>query len=832
MKVSSQPPSQPTLVRPGPIPLQQPQPVTPVSQAVYTSQGESIPSYSVPDIHPTPASAFMPYETPSRSDRWNQRTADYAERSDISSRISRAHRRSDSSPVFHAEPLERTSTSSFRRRSTLKDQASVQFDLTEEQANKERRANRLESLKREGDAGEGVRLVDREQEMALRDAERRASQQREREYEKSRTEEESSRSEKDSSSLIGAAAVGAIGGVAFGTMRSRSSNDDSSETASQRRHEERREKRRAERRRVSDSESIASSLPMSESGRTVTDVPSQMDRLPEDVRPRQSRPLPRTKPVYEDYAQFFAPEELRYSPDTYTRREPTSMPTIIEVEPANESAVVTEEPHPDYNGLPWPVPGLTLTEPTPPHSQVGSARATPIILIPGRHEEENSFERQTTGSRVSWGKHETHEYEVPSTSSEHESIDQETRVLEHIEEVEPITADTAREMPPSSSTQSATKEAPSMVGADIEFAAALAAATAAAGFDPSLVTDDPTFHTRRSPPTSEPKVQFVSPWEEAPVPRSVPHGFVEGEVETPDDDENIQMAPEYRIEDGPLFSEPRPRTGEELANEPRQSIAQEVIEHLSRRKERNASDSPANQPNLEPASKGVSEIPVEVLSMPGGFEPEESMEKQGKASDSTSTQERDSPYFVSGPGTKEDGPSPLRDTPEQSSGDIEPNDDDFDPITVGADGGEGKKKRRKRRSKRSSSDNYEDAVSITSSPARLEEKTKETKPGGFLSNLFGSRVSAPVEDKETSFADKHASREVQSEIGSGRREKSSRHRSSSRGDGLDGESRKQDDAENINVEHYKSSRQRREERRRQRYEDMMESGKSSEFEKV
>ncbi|TPR05941.1 hypothetical protein CAN33_0018930 [Aspergillus niger] len=803
MKVSSQPPSQPTLVRPGPIPLQQPQPVTPVSQAVYTSQGESIPSYSVPDIHPTPASAFMPYETPSRSDRWNQRTADYAERSDISSRISRAHRRSDSSPVFHAEPLERTSTSSFRRRSTLKDQASVQFDLTEEQANKERRANRLESLKREGDAGEGVRLVDREQEMALRDAERRASQQREREYEKSRTEEESSRSEKDSSSLIGAAAVGAIGGVAFGTMRSRSSNDDSSETASQRRHEERREKRRAERRRVSDSESIASSLPMSESGRTVTDVPSQMDRLPEDVRPRQSRPLPRTKPVYEDYAQFFAPEELRYSPDTYTRREPTSMPTIIEVEPANESAVVTEEPHPDYNGLPWPVPGLTLTEPTPPHSQVGSARATPIILIPGRHEEENSFERQTTGSRVSWGKHETHEYEVPSTSSEHESIDQETRVLEHIEEVEPITADTAREMPPSSSTQSATKEAPSMVGADIE----------------------------RSPPTSEPKVQFVSPWEEAPVPRSVPHGFVEGEVETPDDDENIQMAPEYRIEDGPLFSEPRPRTGEELANEPRQSIAQEVIEHLSRRKERNASDSPANQPNLEPASKGVSEIPVEVLSMPGGFEPEESMEKQGKTSDSTSTQERDSPYFVSGPGTKEDGPSPLRDTPEQSSGDIEPNDDDFDPITVGADGGEGKKKRRKRRSKRSSSDNYEDAVSITSSPARLEEKTKETKPGGFLSNLFGSRVSAPVEDKETSFADKHASREVQSEIGSGRREKSSRHRSSSRGDGLDGESRKQDDAENINVEHYKSSRQRREERRRQRYEDMMESGKSSEFEK-
>ncbi|PWY65147.1 hypothetical protein BO83DRAFT_321474 [Aspergillus eucalypticola CBS 122712] len=833
IKASSQPPSQPTLVRPGPIPLQQPQPVTPVSQAVYTSQGESIPSYSVPDVHPTPASAFMPYETPSRSDRWNQRTADYAERSDISARLNRAHRRSDSSPAFHAEPLEKMSSSSFRRRSTLKDQASVQFDLTEEQANKERRTNRLESLRRESDAGGGVRLVDREQEMALRDAERQASQQREREYEKSRIEEENSRREKESSSLMGAAAVGAIGGFAASTMISRSSsNDDFSETASQRRHEERREKRRAERRRVSESESMASSLPMSESGRTMAEERSQIDRLPEDVRPRQSRPPPRTKPVYEDYAQFFAPEELRYSPDTYTRREPTSMPTIIEVEPTNESAIVTEEPHPDYNGLPWPVPDLTITEPTPPHSQVGSARATPIVFVPERHEEENRFERQTTGSRVSWGKHETHEYEVPSTSSEHESVDQDTRVLEQIEEVEPITADTARDMPPSSSTQSTTKEAPTMVGADIEFAAALAAATAAAGFDPSLVTDDPTFHIRRSPPTSEPKVQFVSPWEEVPVSRSVPHGFVEGEVETPDDDENIQMAPEYRIEDGPLFSEPKSRTGEELANEPRQSIAQEVIEHLSRRKEHNASDSPAIQPSREPANKSVSEIPVEVLSMPGGFEPAKSIETQEKSSDPTSTQERDSPYFVSAPGTKEDGPSTSRDTPEQSSGDIEPIDDDVDPSTVGADEGEGKKKRRKRRSKRSSSDNFEDAVSITSSPARLEEKTKDTKPGSFLSNLFGSRVSAPVEDKGTSSADKRSSREVQSEIGSGRRERSSRRRTSSRGDGLDDESRKQHDEENINVEHYKSSRQRREERRRQRYEDMMESGKSSEFEKV
>ncbi|RAK95143.1 involucrin repeat protein [Aspergillus ibericus CBS 121593] len=845
INVSSLPPAQPTLVRPGPIPLQQPQPVTRVSQSVYTTQGESIHAYSAPDEPPTPGSAFMPYETPlphARSDRWNQRSEEYVERSDISSRINRSHRRSDSSPVIHTEPLESMSTTSVRRRATLKDQASVQFDLTEEQANKERRSNQRESSRRDGERREGVQLVDREQEMAVRNAEHQASRQREREYEKSRMEEEYSRRERDSSSWIGAAAAGAVGVAAVGTMLSgKSSNDDSSETASQRRHEERREKRRAERRRVSESESIASSLPMSEAGKPVAEERSQVVRQPEDVRPQPSRRPPRTKPakpVYEDYARFFAPEELRYSPDTYARREPTSMPTIIEVEPTNEASIVTEEPHPDYTGLPWPVPGLTLTEPTPPQSLIGSARASPIILIPERPKEDVTFERQTTGSRVSWGKHEMHEYEVPSTSSELESVDQDTRGIEH-GDVEHITARDVQEYPAGSSTDPSPKDVPSIVGADIEFAAALAAATAAAGFDPSLVTDDPTYHTRSSP-MSKSKVEFVSPWDEMPVSRTVPHGFVEGEVETPDN-ERAPVTLDHRIEDSPLFAEPEPLSGGEIITPAPQSIAQAVIEHLNRPKGRDANDRFDSQRSLESVSKSEQiEPPEEVLSMPGGFEPEELFETPKEPSDPTTTQGDRSFSVVSAPEARDDMVSTTQDNSDQSGSDFEGN-DEISASAVGSEAVEGKKKRRKRRSKRKS-DNSEEAVSSTSSPARsgeasdkrrsTDEKSKETRSGGYLSNLFGSRISEPVEVQRASSSDRRSSREVQSEVGPRRREKSSRRRSSNRGDALDDETSAVEDKENINVEHYKSSRQRREERRRQRYEDMMDSGKPSEYEKV
>ncbi|PYH87885.1 hypothetical protein BO71DRAFT_340062 [Aspergillus ellipticus CBS 707.79] len=832
VNVPSFPPAQPTLVRPGPIPLQQPQPVTPVSQAVYTTQGEPIHAYSAPNAPPSSGTSFMPYETQVQNSRID---------SDVTSRINRPYR-SDSSPAFHTEPLESGSTSTVKHRPTVKDQASVQFRLTEEQADKERRSNLREKARRDDDRGDVVQLIDREHEMAVRDAERQANRQREQEYEPSKVEEDHSRKDIDSSSWVDASAATVL-----------------SEAASQRR-----EKRRAERRRGTESDSVASSLPMSDVAQEVTGGRSHSGRDTDDVRPsafRRSPRSPRRKPVYEDYAQFFAPEELRYSPDTYARREPISMPTIIEAEPANEASPVSEELHPDYGGgLPWAVPELRLTEPTPPQSVIGSVRDTvsSIILIPGQPKEENKPERQTTGSRVSWGEHEMHEYEVPSTSSELESVDQDIGDLQPDNQIGHPAAEIIEEHPPDFSIEqppSTSKSVSSMVGTDIEFAAAVAAATAAAGFDPSLVTDDPSYHTRTSPPTSEPKVKFISPWEEVAPSRPLTRGFVEGEVETPDEDKTAQVAPEQLVEDRPRYFKSEPLIDRESIVQPRQSIAQEVIGHISRKRDSGGNDNikacsdVASSPrDVRPVGRREEiEPPQEVLSMPGGFETEEPSERP--RSFKALNTPRDSPLSVVSASVIRDHVSPaIQDNSEQDSADLEAK-DDTDLPAVEADSAEGKKKRRKRRSKRDS-DNFEDSMSITSSPARIgessekhrstDDKAKDTRSGGFLSNLFGSRVSEPIENRRSSSTDRRSSREVQSEIGSRRKEKSSRRRSSSRGDALDNESRrKQDDdnssvadKENANVENYKSTRHRREEKRRQKYEDMMELGKSTEFVKV
>jgi hypothetical protein len=482
------------------------------------------------------------------------------------------------------------------------------------------------------------------------------------------------------------------------------------------------------------------------------------------------------------------------------------MPTIIEAVPASErSQFVTEEPHPDYTNLPWPVPSLKITEPTPPQSLSGSVRdaTSPIPHTPEVIPEDKELERETTGSRVSWGKHELHEYEVPSTSSDHDSLDREP--------ISPKDASPIEEIPRSTESPRS-KSAEKTFGTDIEFAATVAAATAAAGFDPSIITEDPVYHTRSSPPGSE----KIDSWTEIVPPRDGPRGFVEGEVDTPQ---------ERFIESEPLYAEPvavSPRDNEH-ESQPRPSIAQEVIAQLSQKQEPEAGER-----NLPQSS------PEQDYSMPGGFEPGTS---RGEVKD-------DSRSVVSAP-----MPGDFEDDSRRTH-DFEMMDNASTPAAEEA-AVEGKKKRRKRRSKRDSGDLMDDSVSVTSSPARIGEagdkgkrgEEKERKSGGFLSNLFGSRVSEPVESKKSSSDDGRVSREVQSEIGSRtseesrrrRKERSSSRRSSGHGDRLDDEVAPEDtlaaDKENINVESYKSSRQRREERRRQRHEGILDSDKGAEAEK-
>ncbi|RLL98199.1 hypothetical protein CFD26_104505 [Aspergillus turcosus] len=844
INVSSLPHAEPALVRPGPIPLQQPQPMTPVSQAVYATQGESIPAYSAPVIPPVfPQTSYIPYRP--------------EQIQNVALGFNRPHRRSDSFPVFPTEPLEGAPAPGLKRRSTIKDQTSVQFDLTKEQVDKERRADRLEQLKREAQRADGVQLVDKEYEPAVRDDDRRSRRYEDRGYDDRRQEEpkqerygKDSGKDEGSFSRVGAAAVGAIGAAAAATVLSgRSSVDESSET-SQRRHEERRQQRRAERRRGSEPESTVPSRTKSEPAQETNDHPSE-ERQPEVTKP----PSPSRSPhKYDDYAEFFAPEELRYSPDTYKRRAPVSMPTIVEIEPASErqareALLPAEEPHSEYRDLPWSVPVLKLTEPTPPQSLSGSVRDAASPINPrdvSPHEEGEDAKpaaRQTTGSRVSWGEHETHEYEVPSTSSELESVDHESN-RERQESHSPVLEQ--RDV--------SSKNGTGDVGADIEFAAALAAATAAAGFDPALVTDDPTYHTRSSPPSSRGGVEWRSPWVEAELSSRIPRGFVEGEVETPEDE---KAETNRVVAEQPLYSEPEPVLQELDNQEPpepqtRTLIDQEEIDQLNgKQDERDAQRkalSDKEKSSISDKERDESERhPQDSFSMPGGFEPEESPSESKRDVDSVDAGGLDRRSVASAPvsGEYDSTTRPRKST--QDSGFFD-DAEDAESASVEQDGSEGKKKRRKRRSKRDS-DTFADSASgsVTSLPARVgessekrkstDDKDKEKKGGSFFSSIFGSRVSEPVDSKRSSSTDRSSPRDVQSEVGRREYEESRRRRreeKSSRRDkesGSDKENSKARDKDGIDIENYKSSRQRREERRRRRYEDIVESGKSGEYEK-
>ncbi|KAJ5287044.1 hypothetical protein N7478_002730 [Penicillium angulare] len=1016
------------LVRPGPIPLQQPQPVTPVSQAVYTTQGGlpgSIPAYSPADIPPIFANDRDLYRQQvqgSREPAWipEDRREDF-----------RKPRRRDSSPIF---PVQESSISGPKRRSTTKDLASVSFALTDEQT---RQQDRRDRKSRDDFSEEPVKLVDREEEEARQEKSRREFERREyerREYERQeferqeaerqeaerreterqeqrrreRDEEERHRCEatkekdtywKDAAEVV---AAGALTGVAASTVLSSSKSDDATPSdRSTDRYSKSREKRRKER------EQARQDMESSVIAKSDVPVPVEDDAPAVEHKEDRSRSSSRrASPVYENYADFYAPEEFRRSPDQHKDiEEPTHQPTIVEIVPASEredhqpekqqdELFFGPEPYEDRN-LPWDVPGLTLTKPTPDHSVNGSVTGTtptagpPDVIVEGRQRElerhsepeqqpqpepepepvreaeqesepEWKPQRSTTGSRVSWGHDKTHEYEVFS-SSEHEPTDYDISPLDDSNKDFAMT-------PPDDKSRDITSNRD--IGTDIEFAAIVAAGTEAAGFDPSVVINDPKYHTRTSPPGSEDEGTFSprSKWIED---QDKSHGFVEGEIENDESNKSRDMQPsiEHVIEAEPLYSEPEAIEKNIVSpSEPRErtSIAQRAMEELNEKRVR--STSPEN----------------DVLSMPGGFDtPEDTREFSQYRDDSRSVfsapvereietptkskksrrsgddleflrdaagpaaaaaaaaiaaksfdvnededadkkkhrkrrSKRDSDTFsvaddnddarsvmtfddddddekserrrrrhhssrdsdsVSLPGDDDEKSERRRrrhhssrdddsvslpgDDDEKSErrrrrhhssrdSDILPADDDA-MSAVTAPEYEDKSERRKHRHRSSRDSVFDDTASITSSPARIDEREKEKrrgkdekekdKSGGILRSLFGSRVSTSEEKRpssrtssRSSSVDKRASREAVSEAGvddeKRRRKRHSSHRSSS-GDKLDDyDSDKVSVKSEANLEEYRSKRQEKEEKRRQRYGDIVDSGRRRDSEKV
>ncbi|OGM44973.1 hypothetical protein ABOM_007066 [Aspergillus bombycis] len=611
----------------------------------------------------------------------------------------------------------------------MKDQGSVQFDLTKEQVEKERRADHLERIKR--DCGpQGVQLIDRESEIAAQE-DKNSSR---RSYEGYQDSDHGSqeqyrrepRGESGPASTIELATVGAIGGITAASVLSGQGSNGGSSESSQRRHYERSEKRRAERRRVPGSE-ISSGLPMPD--RAYNDVDQRPNPNPEQEHIKTSvfSDIPRKKPVHHDYAQFFAPEELRYSPDTYMRREPASIPTIIEVEPASQKSKPAEEPRPEYRGLPWPVPELKVVEPTPPQSQNGSVRdiASPIPSPPEAPEDERISRRSTTGSRISWGKDETREYEVPSTSSELDSADHE--IMADRGQEKQTGSEPTQEIPAIQTDLS--KGDTSEYDTDIEVAATAAAVAAAAGFGPSVVSDI--------------RENLASP--------SGARGYV-GEEVTPDDGEKQPILGKF-VENGPAYSEPasmRDGVRTFYDDQPPSSIAQEVIQQLTGEQAPEVGELPrraVEEPNesgqmlvFRDKRSGPESPAEEVLHMPGGFELEESSSQREPRGDTQESAQDDSSSITSAaiPRHSEAPTEEVSYCKDSRESDIPSR---ASPPAV-EEGSTIEKKKRKKRYSTRDSDAFDDTVSVTSSSARVEEtgdrsrttdeQAKEKRTGGLF----------------------------------------------------------------------------------------------------
>lgn len=761
---------EPPLVRPGAIPLQQPQPVTPVSQAVYTTQGSlpaSIPAYSAPE-------ASLVFASDPVFDQHFQGPRDPAFVAEDRQSDRRKHRRSDSTPIF---PIQEGSIPGPKRRSTAREAASVSFDLTEKQEEQQRLREKYAQSSTDN-VYPAVQLIDREAEDAKRDEvrreferqerrrreqededrrrreqeaedrrrrqqedeDRRRSQQEDEDRRRRQQEEEDrrrrkqededrlrrkqededrhrdSRPEKDSSSWAEAAAIGALSGAAASTvMSSRKTDYPEASEASSDRYSKRREKRRKEREESRMESSIVSKPDVA----TPIEEPVAPVLYEEEEKKNTPRRSSRSSPVYESYADFYAPDLHGSADQEKHPRDSEDPPNIVEVMPASEREREqpdvfkdTEDvPHPfarePYEGyaLPFRVPALIYTKPTPEQSINGSACGVNSPIAPAETSVEPVYEHErqaepeakpepehqpevesevepehapepevkypqrfTTGSRVSWGHDKTHEYEVPS-SSEHDPTDYDISPLD----------DQTKEFPLTTSEDEKKPVDKNDFGDDIEFAAIIAAGTEAAGFDPSVVLNDPKYHTRTSPPGSEDEGIYSprSKWNDE---KEKPHGFVEGEVESHELDQSKDIQPlQHVIEDKPFYSEPEYITNAQISSsETREkgSIAQRVMEELDRK---------ASPPRY---------AEQDVFSMPGGFDtPVEPREP---------VQSRDDPRsVVSAPVGRE----------IEKSRKSRPSGDEFDlsrdiapAVLEGAEAidDEDKKKHRKRRSKRDS----------------------------------------------------------------------------------------------------------------------------------
>lgn len=144
-------------------------------------------------------------------------------------------------------------------------------------------------------------------------------------------------------------------------------------------------------------------------------------------------------PVYEDYGNFFVPQELvehlKEHNEKAEHRDDVHA-NVVEIVPGASKSNRRNPFDPflyrpfgldvddDPSLHPWPVPMLGLVEPTPPGSRAHSDRGdvTPVARptsVEPPHDEGEPLERKASnGSKVTWGDHDTYVYEVQTPEYE------------------------------------------------------------------------------------------------------------------------------------------------------------------------------------------------------------------------------------------------------------------------------------------------------------------------------------------------------------------------------------------------------------------------------
>ena len=610
--------------RPAAIPLQQPQPVAPISSVIYTSQAPYDHAYSAPAGPPIFSQQHQPFSYTTGYVFTPQVHPQIADPRDLAP--VQELRRRDTSPsteAIHIEPK--------RPKRASTDLSSARFDVMGKQEDTMRKEERHERTKSSSSGWEKDRRDTRDEIEAIErqtmskkksgdkrdDKPTRREEEIDRELERLRKEEAELSKKKKRDSRVEPVLVGVAGAVVGAAAAAEVSK---SEHRRERRSDEKERQRAAETR----------DQQLDEAGQKKSDEKQAAIAKKAAALVKQT-PRPTS---HESYVDFFVPIELqsKSKEDTVPKDNINggnditaySAPEKIPAEPAERSypfadpyAVEGGQFDPKQMKLPWPVPSLNFISPTPPASMAGSVRgdASPSRRPEDIHSSDDERSpkqpikdpaKDPAKVKVTFGESETREYEV-ITPEDHrdEFIDPSHDIVKDREETaeKPTVVEAKATVIESPVEEIKRAYIPGQFEDDIDFAATLAAGVEASGFDPAIVIDNPTYHRRESPPGSDSTGFYRTPYFETvtdlgldtPVTKVEPpvRGFVVGELPpTPKEEveaaikDKVRSAAKYEVPSTPK-SEVLPKLKDEVKPYVARPLTDEEAVRTGRRPEKN-----------------------------------------------------------------------------------------------------------------------------------------------------------------------------------------------------------------------------------------------------